>query len=384
MKKQNVIVALLPVFFAFFVMGFVDVVGIATSYVKDDFQLSETMSGFLPSMVFLWFFILAIPSALLMNKIGRKRTVLLSMLVTIIGMCIPYFAYNLVTCCIAFALLGIGNTILQVSLNPLVSNMLSGKSLTSAMTGGQVIKALSSFCGPLIAAFLVAQFGSWHHIFPVFAAITLISGLWLLFTPVEKEELGDTSSLRASFSVLKDGNILLLFLGIVAVVGIDVGINMESSKLLIERLGFTTDQAGFAPSVYFFCRTIGAFVGTALLAKVSTAKYFKINMLAALVLIIPLFFLQSEYAILTFIGLVGFACASIFSVIFSLAMRLRPDKTNEISGLMVTGIVGGAILPPLMTTLSDKMNTQNGALIVLCCAMVYLIFLSFKVKVEEK
>lgn len=385
MKKSKTIVILLPIFFAFFVMGFVDVVGIATSYVKADFGLSERVSGFLPSMVFLWFLLLAIPSAILMNKIGRKNTVLLSMVVTIFGMCIPFIGYTLVTCYIAFALLGIGNTILQVSLNPLVSNMVQGKELSSSMTGGQVIKALSSFCGPLIAAFAVKSLGSWHAIFPIYAVITLISGLWLYFTPVERELVSPRSSMKDSFGLLKDSNILLLFLGILAVVGIDVGLNMESSKLLMGRFNLTMDDniVKTAPSVYFLCRTIGAFVGTALLVKVSTMKYFKINMLAAIILLCPLFFLHNPIAILVFIGLVGFACASIFSVVFSLAMRFRPDKANEISGLMVTGIVGGAIFPPLMTGLSESMNSQNGALIILGIAIAYLLCLSFMMKDPE-
>lgn len=384
MKNSKAIVILLPIFFAFFVMGFVDVVGIATEYVKADFGLSERLSGFLPSMVFIWFFLLSIPTAIAMNKIGRKTTVLISMLVTIVGMIIPFVSYNLATCCIAFVLLGIGNTILQVSLNPLISNMLSGELLTSAMTGGQVIKALSSFCGPFIAIFATNCLGNWHFIFPIFAAITVISGLWLMLTKVDKEAISETSSVGDSFKLLGDSNILMLFLGIVAVVGIDVGVNMESSKLLIERLGVTVNEVGYAPSVYFFCRTIGAFVGTALLAKVSTTKYFKVNIIAALIVLLPLFFLSSKLPILVFIGLIGFACASIFSVIFSLAMRLRPDKANEISGLMVTGIVGGAIAPPLMTSLSDTMGSQNGALLILAVCIGYLIFLSFKVKLPAE
>ncbi len=384
MKKHSTLVILLPIFFAFFVMGFVDVVGIATSYVKTDFQLSERASGFLPSMVFLWFLLLSIPTASLMNRIGRKNTVLLSMIITIVGMIIPFISYTLTTCCLAFVLLGVGNTLLQVSLNPLISNMLSGELLTSSMTGGQVIKALSSFCGPFIAIFATNVLGNWHYIFPIFAAITLISGLWLYFTKVEREEQPETTSIGESFKLLGDRNILLLFLGIVAVVGIDVGLNMESSKLLMERLGVDLAAVAYAPSVYFLCRTIGAFIGTALLAKMSTVRYFRYNIIAAFVGMIVLFFLHGKISILLFIGLVGFFCASIFSVIFSLAMRLRPEKANEISGLMVTGIVGGAIVPPVMTSLSEGMGSQNGALIILALCIAYLIYLSFRIKIQDE
>lgn len=389
MKKANIL-TLLPVFFGFFIMGFVDVVGIATEYVKVDFNLSEQVSGFLPSMVFLWFFLLAIPSASLMNRIGRKNTVMLSMAITLVGMIIPFISYNMTTCFIAFALLGIGNTILQVSLNPLVSNLVKGEMLTSSLTIGQVIKAVSSFLGPFIVSFAVTQLCNWQYMFPIFAAVVLLSGVWLLFTKVEREEKAESTSITSSFALLKDRNILMLFLGIVAVVGVDVGINMESVKLLIERLGINTSSfeemqnVSYAPSVYFFCRTIGAFIGAALLSKMSAMKYFKIHIIAALACMIPLFFVQERVVILIFIGLMGYTCSSIFSVIFSMAMRLRPDKANEISGLMITGIVGGAIVPPIMTYATSLLGgNQNGALSVLCVVIAYLIFLSFKIR-EKK
>lgn len=389
MKKINIL-TLLPVFFGFFVMGFVDVVGIATEYVKSDFSLTEQVSGYLPSVVFLWFFLLAIPSASLMNRIGRKNTVLLSMTVTLVGMIIPFISYNIVTCFVGFALLGIGNTILQVSLNPLVSNLVKGEMLTSSLTIGQVLKAVSSFSGPYIALFAINQLGEWQYIFPIFALIVLLSGVWLLLTNVEREEKAKSTSIKQSFTMLKNKRILLLFLGIVAIVGIDVGVNMESTKLLLERLGLDPSikenikSVSYAPSVYFFCRTIGAFIGAALLAKMDTMKYFKIHIIAALVCLVPLFFVQEEILILVFVGLLGFTCSSIFSVIFSMAMRICPDNANEISGLMVTGIVGGAIIPPIMTNATRLFgNTQNGALCVLALAIMYLIFLSFRIK-EDK
>lgn len=387
MKNQKVILSLLPLFFAFFVMGFVDVVGIATSYVKNDFNLSERMSGFLPSMVFIWFLLLAIPSAGLMNKIGRKNTVLLSMVITFVGMFLPFLFIhdlNIYVCFIAFGLLGIGNTILQVSLNPLVSNVVDGNSLTSSLTAGQVVKAISAFCGPFIAMFAATKLGNWIYILPIFGAITLVSGLWLLLTPIRKEPPSTSTSLTESFKLLGDKSILLLFLGILAVVGIDVGVNMISPKLMMERLHLTIDDVGYASSVYFACRTIGAFIGTALLIKMDALKYFRIHILLALIAFIFLLFVPGKWVILFFVGLAGYACSSIFSIIFSLAMQIRPEKANEISGLMVTGIVGGAIAPPIMTMANSFVDgKQIGALLVLIIITSYLIFLAFNTKLRK-
>ena len=377
MKESSTsIKALLPVLFGFFIMGFCDVVGIATSYVKADFGLSETIAGFLPSMVFLWFLLLAVPAAIFMNRIGRKKTVLVSMLVTIVGMIIPFIDYNLYTCLIAFALLGIGNTILQVSLNPLLTNVVKGNVLASSLTAGQVLKAVSSFCGPFIAAFAATVLGNWQYLFPIFALLTLISMGWLMFVHIrEKSPEQSNSSWGATFGLLKDRTILLLFLGIVFVVGVDVGINTVAPKLLIERCGFDVTGAGVG--------SIGAFVGTFLLARVSGSKYFRVNILVAIAAMIVLFFMSGQYSILVLIALIGFTCSSIFSLIFSMAIQARPEKANEISGLMVTGIFGGAVIPPLMGYCTDLIGTQAGSLIVILCCMCYLLYCSVGIKTRK-
>lgn len=389
MKKSNLFLGLLPILFGFFVMGFVDVVGISTSHVRADFNLSEQESGYITFVTFLWFLILSVPTASMMNKVGRKSTVMLSVIVTITGMLIPYLNYSMTTCLVAFAMLGIGNTILQVSLNPLVSNVVSGKALTSTLTAGQVIKAVSSFCGPYIALFAANKLGSWQHIFGIYAAITLLSGIWLAFSPIQREKTGESVSAKATFSLLKDKTILLLFLGIVAVVGIDVGLNTASAKLLMQSLGLdptlpeSVAATSYAPSVYFACRTIGAFIGTAVLIKVNPLKYFRFSIILALVGMAALFLPSTGTTVMIFVGLVGFACSSIFPIIYGMALKVRPANANEISGLMITGVFGGAVIPPLMTLAADKMNSQAGALIVLTFTVFYLIYCAFGIKTDK-
>lgn len=380
-EKSTDVRALLPVLFGFFIMGFCDVVGISTSYVQMDFQLSETVASFLPSMVFLWFLLLAVPAAIYMNRLGRKKTVLVSMLVTIVGMVVPFVFYNLVTCLVAFALLGIGNTILQVSLNPLLTNVVKGDVLASSLTAGQVLKAVSSFCGPFIAAFAATVLGNWQYLFPIFALLTVISMGWLMMVTVREEAPERvTSSWGATFGLLKDRTICILFLGIVFVVGVDVGMNMVAPKLLKEWCGFTVAASGVGASVYFAFRTIGAFVGTFLLVRVAGNKYFRVNILVAILAIIMLFFLREQYPVLVFVALIGFTCSSIFSLIFSMAIQARPEKANEISGLMVTGIFGGAVIPPLMGLFTDMIGSLVGSLVVILGCLCYLLYCSWGVK----
>lgn len=374
----------LPVLFGFFVMGFCDVVGIATSYVKQDFNLSESLAGLIPSMVFIWFLLLSIPVAVAMNKAGRKSMVQISNIITFAGMMLPFISYNFATCLLAFVFLGIGNTILQVSLNPLLTNVVTGKALTSSLTAGQVIKAVSSFCGPFIAAFAAGTLGNWKYLFPIFAAITLLSGIWLLATPIrESRPENNTSSPGAAFGLLKDRRILLLFLGIFFIVGVDVGVNTVSPKLLIERAGWAVEKAGMASSVYFVCRTIGALIGSVALAKVNEIKYFRYNIIAATISLTLLFFLKGTTAMLALIGLLGFLCSSVFSIIYSSALKERPEKANEISGLMITGVSGGAAIPPCMGILADITGSQSGSLAVIGLCLLYLVWCSLYLRTEK-
>ena len=368
----------IPVLATFFVMGFCDVVGIATSYLKQDFALSESLAGFIPSMVFIWFLFLSVPAAIGMNRIGRKAMVQVSNAITFVGMLIPFFSYTFVSCMVAFVLLGIGNTLLQVSLNPLLTNVVKGERLTSCLTGGQVVKAVSSFCGPFIALAATAAFGNWKHLFTIYAAITLLSFLLLEVTEIPREAAGGKqTSLKEAFGLLGDKTILLFFLGIFFVVGVDVGTNTVSAKLLIERCGMDVDKASLGASVYFICRTVGAFLGTFLLARMDDIKYLKINLLLAAVAMAVLFFVQPAWAILAGIGGIGFFCSSVFSVLFSQALKARPEKANEISGFMITGVCGGAVIPPLMGMATEWVGDQRGSLLVISLCLAYLVYCAF-------
>lgn len=372
---------LLPVLFGFFIMGFCDIVGIATSYVKTEFGLSETLAGLIPSMVFLWFLIFAVPTSLLCRKFGRRKIVIAGNLITVVGMLIPLMVFTFPACLCAFALLGIGNTILQVALNPLLTDVVDGKALSSSLTAGQVIKAVSSFSGPFIVAFAISLSGNWKMMFPVFAVLSILSALWLALTPIkEKSETGSTS-VKSVFSLLGDRFVLMLFLGIVCVVGVDVGINTLAPKILMERCGLPITEAGFGSSVYFLCRVAGAFIGTFLLSRISDRKYYLFHIILGLAVIAVMFAGVSEKIMLMIlIGGTGYAFSSIFSVLYSQALKHIPEKADEISGLMITGVFGGALVPPMMGVFSDMTGSQAGSLIVIAAFALYLLFCGIRLK----
>ena len=378
------------VLFSFFVMGFCDIVGISSDYAREAFGWSQGMAGLLPSMVFVWFLFLSVPVGIKMNKWGRKNTVLLGMVVTIVGMMIPLVGTSW-SCLIGYAALGIGNAILQVSENPLIKNVVTDeKILTSSLTAGQVVKAVSSFCGPFVMLLAVNVFGGgdkhyWYLAFPILGFITLLSALWLILSPIEREPIEKTNvTVGETFALLKNPTILLLFFGIFFAVAIDVGTNFVSSKIMINRYGWSVAEAGMAPQVYFICRTIGAFLGVFLMTKVSDMVYYRWNIITCIVVIVSLAFIQlPETWALAQIGAIGFLCSCIFPIIYSMAVQAEPDKANLISGLMITAVAGGGAATPFIGFATDAAGTITAGVCVLLLCAGYLTYCAFGIRVNH-
>ncbi|MDR3142825.1 MAG: MFS transporter [Tannerellaceae bacterium] len=385
MKNETIIPKIVPVMLAFFTMGFVDLSGIATNYVKSDFALSDTAANAFSIMVFLWFIIFSIPTGMLMNKIGRKKTVILSIFVTFIGLCIPVIAYNNIMMIFSFSFLGIGNTLMQVSLNPLLTNIVSDKKLPSFLTLGQFVKAIASFIAPIIVAQAVIRYGDWKLLFPIFATICLIAIIYLFFTEIKEHTIeGKPATFKECIALLGNQLVFLLFLGILVHVGVDVGINITAPKLLMENVGIPLSKAGYATSLYFLFRTFGCLAGIFILARFSPEKFFIVSVGIILLGIISLFFSHTLLSIYTCVALVGVGNSNVFPIILSKALIYMPDRKNDISGLMMMGISGGAVFPVLMGLASDQLGGQVGAVMVLTVCVLYLAFLITRFKMGHQ
>ena len=366
--------------FGFFVMGFVDLVGVATSYVKADFGLSHTLANILPMMVFVWFALFSIPTGLWMGRHGRRATVAVSLAVTAAAMLVPVVHYSFPVVLAAFALLGIGNTILQVSLNPMVAAVVKPDKVASTLTLGQFIKAISSMLGPVLAGCVVAAWGDWKLIFPVYALASLLSLLWLLIAVKPDSVAADdrqSTSLASVWSLLKNKKILLLFCGILCAVGLDVGINTAIPKLMMERCGLPLHEAGFGTSLYFFARTVGALAGAVILARTNPADFLKITIVVALVATTVFMFTNGMWAMGTLIVVIGAMWANVFSIIFTFALAAAPGKSDEVSALMIMGVAGGALVPPVMGLAADA-GGLTASLIPLWICAAYVLFLAFR------
>lgn len=377
MQKSNSKLAVLPVMFGFFIMGFVDIVGIATNYVKADFAgMDDKVASLISLSCFLWFLILSIPTGMLMNRIGRKKTVLLSFAVTAVAMLIPILKYDFVCILVAFAMLGVGNTILQVALNPLVSSVVSSDKLTGTITLGQFTKAVSSFLGPILAAMFAGSAFGWKAVFPTYSIITFLAMVWLALSPIQEQMVERSEiSFGRTFSLLKDKYIVLFFVGILVLVGVDVGMGITFPKLLQERCSLPLEKAGLGNSVYFLARTVGAFLGGLILMKYPAGKFFTASSLVALAALVGLIFSKNLVTVLVFVALFGLGYANLFSIIFSISMLKVPQKTNEVSALLIVGVCGGAIIPPVLGVVTDSFGTQGAALVALTLAWLFMVVL---------
>ena len=376
--------AIIPLMLCFFAMGFVDLVGIASNYVKADLGLTDSTANIFPSLVFFWFLIFSVPTGMLMNKIGRKNTVLLSLGVTVLSLLIPLFGNNFAIMLVSFSLLGIGNALMQTSLNPLVASVLGGENLASTLTFGQFVKAIASFLAPYLAMWgatqVIPSFGyDWRVLFAIYFLVGILATALLWVTPINEDtgnqkpipSGGVWGGLSACFKLLGTPVVLLSFLGIMCHVGIDVGTNTTAPKILMERLGMTLNNAAFATSLYFIFRTIGCLTGSFFLRVLPTRTFFIISVVMMALSMCGLFVGTEKWMLYTAIALVGYGNSNIFSICFAQALTSMPEKQNEVSGLMIMGLFGGTIFPLLMGFASDAVG-QAGAVAVMAIGVIYL------------
>jgi len=386
---------LVPVMLCFFAMGFVDMVGIASNYVQKDLGLSDSMANTLPSLVFLWFLIFSIPTSLLMNKIGRKNTVLLSLVMTLAAMVVPVFTLDFTLLLLSFSLLGIGNAIMQTSLNPLVDSVMKGGASASTLTFGQFIKSIASFLAPIIASWgaTANAFGlGWRVLYPIYLGVGVLATLMLFGTkitdpktPSDSPLKGESSgrevsplrgdlegSLLGAFSLLGNPFILFCFLAIICHVGIDVGTSVTAPKILMWRTGIGLNEAAIIGTIYFVAKAAGSFSGSFIMSYLKDWTFLLVSVLMMVAAVFGLIFGESTAVIYASVALMGYGNGNPFSIVFARAMQAVPEKKNEVSGLLIMGIFGGTIFPLLMGFASDAMG-QVGAVLVMTVGILYLL-----------
>jgi len=366
-----------PVLMSFFVMSFCDLVGIGVDRVKIDFTLSNTLAQLIPSAVFLWFFILSVPVGILQDRIGKRTVLNIGMTITATGLFFPYFFYSFEMALLGFAMLGIGNTIVQVSANPLLVDVVPANRKSSFLSFSQFVKAIGSMIAAPFAGWLALQFGDWKLLFLVFGVVSVLSVIWLYFTNIEETKNTEKrATFASSFKLLSTGYISMMVLGIFLVVGIDVGVNAFSGQFLLAKFNSAQTFAESGRSVYFFGKMLGTFGGAILLARLSTRRFFIWSAILGLISILSFIFAPADSIAMVLIFLIGLGVANIFPIIYSLTVDKYPLRANEISGLMIMAVSGGAVIPLLMGWISDISGNVTAAMMVLVVAISYLLFVS--------
>ncbi len=363
-----------PVLLSFFVMSFVDLVGIGKDRVAGDLGLSDFILGLIPFAAFIWFFILSVPVGIIQARVGKRLMLNIGMGITGIGLLIPYFFYTFGTVITGFALLGIGNTIVQVSANPLLVDVVPGRRASSFLSFSQFIKAIGSMIAAPLAAVFASRFGDWKLLFLVFGIVSMLSVVWLGTVKIEETMSTEKkASLASAFKLLGNSYILMMVLSIFLVVGIDVGFNYFSGRYLATKFGIDEVTAQSGRSIYFLGRMLGTFAGALVLTKLASSKGFLYSALLSIISIALILLVPSKAAAWALVFIIGLGVANIFPLVFSLTIQRYPERGNEISGLMMMAISGGALIPPIMGLVSDSLGVTMGMGVLLLCAGYLLI-----------
>jgi MFS transporter, FHS family, L-fucose permease len=368
MEQKINISKIAPVLMAFFVMSIIDLVGISVDRVQHDMQLSNTLAQLIPSVTFLWFFLLSVPIGIIQSRIGKRLMLNIGMGITALGLMIPFFFYSFAMVLVGFTFLGIGNTIIQVSANPLLVDVVPGNRASSFLSFSQFVKAIGSMIGPPMAAFLASRFGDWKLMYLVFGVVSVLSILWLGSVKiVELKQEEKKATIISSFKLLGNGYILIMVLSIFLVVGIDVGFNSNSGQFLMKQLGIEPEAASMGRSVYFFGRLLGTLAGAIVLTKVSSRKLFVWTSVLGIIVFGALLLIKSQMIAWGLVFVTGVAIANIFPLVFALSVEKYPTRSNEISGLIMMAISGGAVIPIIIGGLSDITNVAIGMTVLLAC-----------------
>ena len=381
MKKSKIeFRIILPIFLSFIVMGFVDIIGVATGYVKQDFKLTDFTAQFLPMMVLLWFFVLSVPVGVLQDKYGKRHMLNIGMVIQAIGLGLPFIYYSFTMIFASFILLGIGNTIIQVSANPLLQDVTPAEKLASYMSTSQFVKAIISFSGPLIATFFFIHFGNWKLVFAVYGITSLLAALWLSMTPIEESKPDrKPASFASCLGLLKNRFVAFMALSIFLIVGAEVSINTNIANILIAKYGLTLEKAAMGISLFFAGETISRFLGAIILNWIKPRLFLMLTTTLSLAGVLGVFFAPEKSIAFVSIFIIGLGAGNMFPIIFSLALARMPERANEVSGLIIMAVSGGAVVPLVVGFVSTIFGPTASITVIGAC-MLYILWVSFFVR----
>lgn len=372
----------IPVFLAFLCMGFGDVVGPLTSQLQNEYELSNFLAGLVTFMGFIMFGLLSIPLGIYQDRKGKKHVLVLGLFAALLGVVLP-IAGNFVSFALllsALLMLGAGAAMLQVAGNPIMRDVSAEGKYSRNLSFGQFIKAIGSLSGALIPLVAVNYWDrDWKILFPIYATIIFITIVVLFFTPVHERK--DENAHPASFSsclqlLVNNRFVALMVLGIFLYVGAEVSMSAKLPNYLQQKFNFDIEKLGLWGTLFFFLALmLGRFLGGVILNWLSPKKFLLITSVISLLGLGGLYIAADDIIGFVFISIVGIGFANIFPLVFSITIDKLPERSNEISGLMVTAIIGGAIVPVLFGVVADAFSLMTGFVVPALC-IVFILYLS--------
>jgi len=399
MKRNYFIVAL--ILFIFFVISFLtNILGPLIPEIIKDFNTSLAMAAFLPFSFFIAYGVLSIPSGMIVEKYKEKRVIVLAFFISFLGALLfsvfPKFPVALVS----LFMIGAGMAMLQVAINPLLRVAGGEEHFAFNSVMGQLFFGLASFLSPQVFSYLVINLDNyssdsdriitlfkglvpenlpWVSLYMIFALVSLLMVIIISFIRLPKVELKEEEKAGAwdiHLQLFKNKTVILFFIGIFAYVGTEQGIANWMSEFLSTYHGFDPRVEGAnAVSLFWGSMTVGCLLGLVFLKFLDSKIVLRLFTSAALLSLTAALFAGPNISLWAFPA-TGFFISVIWSIVFSLALNSLDKHHGSFSGILVTGIMGGAIAPLIIGGLGDLIGLRLG-MTFLYITLGYVLSISF-------
>ena len=402
MKKNPLLVSL--ILLIFFVISFLtNIIGPLVPDIIKSFDLSLKMASFLPFSFFVAYGLMSVPSGFLIENYGEKKIMLVAFLISSIGAFLFSNTGTYSFYLISLFLIGTGMAMLQVAINPLLRTIGGEKEFAFNSVLGQMLFGLASFISPLVYSYIIKNVSDqaesnnliinllknlnipgmeWISLYWIFAIISFIMVIVISQVKlpiVEKKEDEKVGALQTHLTLLKKPIVLLYFIAIFCYVGTEVGVANWISQFL-ETYHNINPQTQGAKTVSNFwgMMTLGTLLGLVLLKFIDSRKVLIINSIISILALIIALFGTSQQALIAF-PVIGFFIATMWSIIISLALNSLSDSHGSFSGILVTGIIGGAFIPFIVGAIGDVFGLRTG-LLFLIITLLFILSIGFWAK----
>lgn len=387
MKRNFYIVGL--IFLTFFVISFLtNILGPLIPDIINSFNLSLTLAGFLPFSFFVAYGVMSIPAGTLVEKYKEKPVMLAAFVLASLGAFLfasfPTFSVAMVS----LFLIGLGMAMLQVAINPLLRVAGGEPHFAFNSVMAQLVFGLASFISPQVYTYLVGNLQKvpmegnfstkllakivpahlpWISLYWLFTVVTLAMVVVIALSKYPQVELKEderAGAWKTYKQLFKNRIVILYFFGIFAYVGSEQGIANWISKFLSSYHGFDPLTVGADAVSYFWgLMTAGCLLGLLLLKLFDSRKVLIGFSSAALICLTIALFGPGKVALYAF-PLSGFFASVMWSIIFSLALNSLERHHGSFSGILCTGIVGGAVVPLIVGWLGDRFGLRVGMMFI--------------------